>query len=119
MALSSAYFFIDFLSLAYLGILDCGMAIHHSICILGMAGVVVTNKDAYYLVIAMFWSEMSDPFLDAKIILRHLGLRYSKSYEIVEMFQFGKLSLVILCFSNLHFGKRIAWLASFFQYTLL
>jgi hypothetical protein len=78
--------------MGYLGILDVGMTIHHWICIIGMGGVVVTNIDSYYLVAAMFLSEVSNPPMHFRMVLKHLGLRYSLSYELSEMTYIGNLS---------------------------
>lgn len=71
--------------MAYLGILDWGMTIHHWICIIGMGAVVAMNRDSYYLIAAMFISEVSNPPMHMRMVLRHLGLRYSKSYELSEL----------------------------------
>ena len=92
LAFSCAYFFYDFIAMGYLGILDWGMAIHHWICILGMGGVVVTNIDSYYLVAAMFLSEVSNPPMHFRMILKHLGLRYSLAYEVSELSYISKIS---------------------------
>ncbi len=33
---SAGYFLYDFIAMAYFGLLDAGMFIHHSICVIGM-----------------------------------------------------------------------------------
>ncbi len=82
---SCAYFAYDFLVMAYFRILDSSMLIHHSICIFGMAFCVLTKSSAWYLIAAEFVSEISNPAMHVRMILKHLGLRYTKAYELAEL----------------------------------
>ena len=43
MTFSASYFLYDFVAMAYYGILDKSMFIHHNICIFGMTMVVLSG----------------------------------------------------------------------------
>jgi hypothetical protein len=95
---SDGYFLYDLLAMAYLGILDKSMLIHHSICIGGLTGGLITKTSADILVSALFLTEISNPAMHFRVILRLLGLRYTKAYEVAEytymiLYIFGRVGL--------------------------
>ena len=85
---SSGYFSYDFLSMAWFGLLDRDMTIHHLLCIAGMVWTLSLGKGANYVVAGLFIAEVSNPAMHMRIMLKHIGLRYSRSYEIAEFFYF-------------------------------
>lgn len=100
------YFLYDFLAMAYYGLLDMTMTFHHWVCIIGMVLPLYYNVSANYVVMGMFISEASNPFMHVRVILRQYGLRYTKAYELMEIlflifYIFGRLMLgTSLVFSN-------------------
>jgi len=70
--------------MAFLGILDFDMFLHHLLCIVGMASVLITDVGAGFAGIALFVTEVSNPPMHFRVILRMSGLRYSKAYEVAE-----------------------------------
>lgn len=79
------YFLYDFTAMAYYGLLDKTMTIHHWICIIGMSLPLTYNMSANYVVMGMFVAETSNPFMHARCIIRNYGLRYTKIYEFMEI----------------------------------
>lgn len=93
---SAGYFTYDFVAMAYFGLLDKGMFVHHFMCILGMLICLYENISANYLVAGLFISEISNPIMHARMVLKHLGLRYTKAYEVSEfsyimLYTFGRI----------------------------
>ena len=87
---SNGYFAYDLLAMAYLGILDRSMTIHHLICMGGLSGGLITGYSADILIGAIFLTEISNPAMHIRVILRLLGLRYTKAYETSEITYMGK-----------------------------
>jgi len=83
--LSNGYFAYDLLAMAYLGILDKSMIIHHGICITGLSFGLYTQTSADILIGALFLTEISNPPMHIRMVLRHFGLRYTKAYESCEL----------------------------------
>jgi len=79
------YFLYDFTAMAYYGLLDSTMTIHHWICIIGMSLPLTYDLSANFIVQGMFIAEGSNPFMHVRCILKHYGLRYTKSYETAEI----------------------------------
>ena len=77
--------------MAYLGILDRSMTIHHLICMGGLTGGLLTGFSADILVGTIFLTEISNPAMHVRVILRLLGLRYTQAYETSEITYMGKL----------------------------
>ena len=82
---SAGYFMYDFIAMAYFGLLDSGMFIHHNICIIGMVLALCEGVSANYIVAGTFVSEISNPAMHFRMVLKHLGYRYTKSYELSEL----------------------------------
>ena len=82
--------------MAYFGLLDKGMFVHHFMCVIGMSTCLYENISANYLVAGLFISEISNPIMHVRMVLKHLGLRYTKSYEVSEfsyimLYTFGRI----------------------------
>lgn len=93
------YFTYDLLAMAYYGLLDMAMVIHHGVCIFGMTYPLVQGVSGNFVVCGMFVAECSNPPMHIRVILRHLGLRYTKAYETAE------ISFILLyCFGRLLMG---------------
>ena len=88
LCMSGGYFLYDFLSMAWFKLLDADMAVHHMLCISGIIVVLSQNQGAGCVVQGLFVSEVSNPAMHARILLRHLGKRYTKAYEVAECIYF-------------------------------
>ena len=99
--------------MAYLGILDRSMTIHHLICMGGLSGGLVTGYSADILIGAIFLTEISNPAMHIRVILRLLGLRYTKAYETSEITYMGKYllgnSLVLYMFGRVFLGLPVLY----------
>lgn len=91
MNFTNGYFAYDFVAMAYLGILDKSMTIHHLICIGGLSAGLWTGLSADVLVSALFLTEISNPSMHMRNMLRLLGFRYTKAYETSEWSYMGKI----------------------------
>ena len=88
LVISSGYFSYDFLSMAWFGLLDLDMTIHHLLCISGMVWTLSLGKGANFIVGGLFVAEVSNPAMHMRIMLKHIGLRYARAYEIAEFCYF-------------------------------
>ena len=61
LVISSGYFSYDFLSMAWFGLLDLDMTIHHLLCICGMVWTLSLGKGANFIVAGLFVAEVSNP----------------------------------------------------------
>lgn len=61
------------------------MFIHHAILILGFGTSVVNNVSAAELVSCFFISEISNPPMHLRTILKQLNLRFTQLWETCEM----------------------------------
>ena len=84
MNFTNGYFAYDFAAMAYLGILDRSMTIHHSICIGGLTAGLFTGLSGDVLVGSVFVAEISNPSMHTRNMLRLVGYRYTKAYETAE-----------------------------------
>ena len=80
------------------------MTYHHWVCIIGMGLPLVYEISGNYVVMGMFISEASNPFMHVRVILRHYGLRYTKSYELMEI-----LFLIFYIFGRFMLGTSLVW----------
>lgn len=90
MIFSAGYFFYDFMAMVYFRLMDRSMFIHHFICMFGMAYCVLTDISANSLIAALFVSEISNPAMHIRVVLKHLNKRYTKAYEAAELMYIGK-----------------------------
>ena len=96
------YFQYDFWAMAYYGLLDSTMVIHHSICILGMSVPLTHGFSANHVVRGMLVAEVSNPFMHVRCILKHYGLRYTLSYETMEI-----MFMMLYIFSRIILGCHL------------
>ena len=82
--MSCGYFSYDFLAMAYFGLLDFDMTVHHLLCISGMVYTLMLTKGSNFICMGLFVAEVSNPYMHSRIMLKHIGLRYSRSYEVAE-----------------------------------
>lgn len=83
--ISLSYFIYDFLAMAYEGLLDWAMSLHHIAGVLGMLAVLSSNNSSYLLICGMFIGEVSNPFMHIRMILKRLSLRYTVAFEACEL----------------------------------
>ena len=93
---SISYFIYDFIAMAYYGLLDGTMVFHHLIVIMIMGQPFYRNSGACMVVRGMFMTEISNPFMHIRCILKHYGLRYTLAYETCEVifycaYPFGRI----------------------------
>jgi len=93
-----------FSAMAYYGLVDKAMSFHHWSCILGMSLPLTYGKSGNYIVVGMYIAELSNPFMHIRCILRSYGLRYSKSYEAMEI-----IFMVLYIYGRLILGPYIVW----------
>ena len=96
MMFSMSYFIYDFIAMYMEGILDTAMTIHHPLCVLGLAIPLIENVSGNFCMLAIFISEISNPPMTLRHILRLTGKRYTKLYEFAEvsfilLFFFGRV----------------------------
>jgi hypothetical protein len=82
---SDAYFLYDFLIMAFYGLLDIEMTIQHLACASGIAWSINGNITCNYIVMGLLVAEISNPARHNRIIIRHLGMRYNRLYEVLEI----------------------------------
>merc|ERR1719263_1804788 len=99
------YFLYDFFAMAYYGLLDKTMTIHHWVCIIGMSQPLTTDMSANFVVMGMFVAECSNPAMHLRNIIKHYGLRYTKAYESMEI-----SFLLLYIFGRYINGTSLVWL---------
>jgi hypothetical protein len=82
---SISYFIYDTIAMAVEGILDTSMIIHHPLCLFGLFIPLYENVSGNFCMLAIFLSEISNPAMHLRHMLRLSGRRYTKAYEIVEV----------------------------------
>ena len=83
--MSVGYFSYDLIAMTYYKLLDGSMLLHHLMCIFGMYTSIQQGYSLNYVVSATFVLEISNPVMHLRLIIKHLGLRYTKLYEILEL----------------------------------
>jgi hypothetical protein len=100
------YFFYDLLAMTYYGLLDWAMFLHHNFTAFGMLLSLCSGSSACLIVLGMFVAEVSNPPMHIRVILKHIGLRYTKAYETCE------ISFIMLyCYSRIFCGSWMTWRA--------
>lgn len=89
LTLTTGYFIFDTLAMAWFGLLDREMFVHHSACILNAVVNLVLGVGANYTILALLGAEISNPAMNFKTILRGVGKRYTRAYEVAEFAYFG------------------------------
>jgi len=95
---SCGYFLYDFVAMAYYGLLDKGIFIHHILCVLIYVTGLSQGNSASLMINAVFAAEISNPIMHVRMILKYMGLRHTKSYEgseltYIMLFIYGRIFL--------------------------
>lgn len=85
LTLSLGYFLYDTLAMAYYKLLDAPMTFHHSIVCFGLYLSLCFQASGAEILGGMFISEVSNPVMHFRLIIRALGLRHTKAYEASEL----------------------------------
>ncbi|CAE7456535.1 tlcd5 [Symbiodinium microadriaticum] len=104
--ISTAYFTYDFLAMAYYGLLDWSMTLHHCVVVLGMGFNVYDGYSAHLLLGGMFVAEISNPPMHVRCMLKQLGLRYTRAYELADM-----IFLLLYMVARIVFGTYQVYIA--------
>lgn len=115
---SGGYFLYDMISMAWFKLLDLDMTVHHSLCIAGICVVLNEGHDGGFVVAGLFVAEVSNPAMHMRVMLRDLGKRYTKAYEVAEytyfvMFFFGRVIMGHPTVWNTITCHSMHWLAKF------
>ena len=92
------YFTYDMLTMAWYGLLDRDMCLHHIGGVLGTSIAVFSGINLYTLIWGAAIGELSNPCLHLRTMFKHLGWRYARCYEVAELaffflFVFARLVL--------------------------
>ena len=102
--ISFGYFVYDMVFMAVLGLLDRAMIIHHGLVIFGFYVVLTTGLAGGEIMSCMFSTEISNPFMHGRIILKSNGLRHTKIYERMEY-----TYMALYTYGRLFFGSRVVF----------
>jgi len=123
---SCGYFLYDFVAMAYYGLLDKGMCIHHISCVLIFVTGLSQGNSASLMINAVFAAEISNPIMQVRMVLKHMGFRHTKAYEVSELtyimlFIYGRIILgtpvilkTLMCSQN-NFLIKLSAVAIIFQ----
>ena len=94
------------------------MFVHHLLCIAGIVYTLNDGKGANFVVAGLFITEVSKTAMHMRIILKYIGLRYSRAYEIAEfvyfiMFFVGRIVLGLPIEYQTVTCDQMNWLAKF------
>lgn len=93
---STGYFLYDFFAMAYLRILDFDMTIHHMMCVMGMYSCLLLGDTGFSPISGLFVTEISNPIMHVRMVIKHLGKRYTKAYELAELSYIRKFNIFFL-----------------------
>lgn len=85
---SAGYFIYDFWCMVYFNLLDFDMALHHAMSISIWIGVLAVDRGGHIFVLSYGVSEIPNPAMHLRIVIKNMGLRYTRLYEVVEIFYF-------------------------------
>ena len=85
MIFSFSYFTYDLIAMHFEGLLDTAMTIHHPLCMFGLFLPLYENVSGNFCLMAIFISEISNPPMTMRHMLRLTGRRYTKGYEVAEV----------------------------------
>jgi len=81
---SGGYFLYDILGMWVLGLLEIDMLLHHLLCVGGIVGMLLSEKNASLFIVGLFFAEVSNPLMHMRMMLKNLGYRYTLAYEYTE-----------------------------------
>lgn len=99
MIVSAAYFAYDFLACVYYELADTALVAHHSLAICGYAMATLSKFGGPSSMFGLMCAEVSNFPMHTRCILRTIGLRYTKLYEVCELIYFG----IFFIFKQHHF----------------
>jgi hypothetical protein len=82
---SVSYFAYDTIAMLYEGLLDKAMLIHHPLCIIGLGAPLIVGNQGNFVMFAIFLSELSNPAMHARHLIRLSGRQHTRSYEVAEL----------------------------------
>ena len=104
MLFTMSYFLYDFVAMAFEGLLDQAMTLHHSVCMYAIFVSVYENLSGNIALNTFFAAEISNPSMHLKHIFRIVGLRYSKAYECAEL-----SFLILYIYGRMYIGSRVCY----------
>lgn len=90
----------------YFDLMTTGMFIHHCLSFLPMLFAFYSGNTANFVVNFIFIAEISNPAMHARLVIKHMGMRYTKLYEFLEisyilLYTYGRLiigtTIVLRC----------------------
>ena len=96
---STSYFIYDTVWMLFEGLMDTAMAIHHPLVLVGFMIPLYENTSGQFNMLAIFFSEISNPPMHLRNILRTSGRKHSKFYEMNEilfiaLYMFARLIVI-------------------------
>ena len=81
--------------MAYFKLLDIDMTIHHILAVLLFIGAIGTGGGTNLFLVSLGFGEISNPAMHLRIMVKNLGMRYTRTYEVLEItyfitFMFGR-----------------------------
>ena len=91
---SISYFMYDLVAMYIEGLLDFAMSFHHILVVFAFMLPLYDNIMGDYTMLAIFFTEISNPPMHLRHILRSQGKRYTLAYEAMEIVY---VALYIVC----------------------
>lgn len=111
-----SYVIYDLVACYFYNLFDFGLLVHHSMCILGYLSALSNGYGAMVAIAGLFYAEISNFPMHARMICRNFGLRYSKTYEFSEnvylisyIIARGIMCPIMLSYPTL-FTKNVPWI---------
>ncbi len=79
--------------MTYLGLLDIDMTVHHLTAMAAMASTVHYGFGSHYWIPGLIIGEISNAPMHGRVLLKHVGLRYTRAYEVAEFLYFISYSV--------------------------
>jgi hypothetical protein len=83
---SCGYFMFDSLSMIFLNLMEPAIGVHHLAGIMCYFPILYTGYGGCITLCSFLWTEIGNPSMHARIILKQWGLRHTKLYEVLEVF---------------------------------
>lgn len=80
--ISLSYFVYDTVACIYYKLIDRSMLLHHIVCITALALCLMGFKGSFYLIVGLSVAEISNFPMHLRTILRNIGLKYTKLYQL-------------------------------------
>ena len=101
---SMSYFISDLTIMYFENLLDTTMFVHHNLCIYAQFVPLYEGISGNIALNAFFAAEVSHPAMSAKLILKLIGRRYTKAYELAEI-----LFMSLYMVARMGVGNYICW----------